>query len=66
MNVRAATDEIAGKRALSAEQLSQAIQNIPDYSKLDSTGFTRDLWKAFKKDIGNIWRKHTASSLTPR
>jgi hypothetical protein len=43
-------------RVLSAERLSQAIQNIPDYSQLDTSGFVQDVWKSFKGDVANIFR----------
>jgi hypothetical protein len=47
----------SAKEALTAERLSYAIRNIPDYSRLDGSGFLRDVWKSFAEDVTEIWKR---------
>ncbi len=52
------------ERRTRADRISQAIRNLPDYTKVDDTGFYRDLWDAFKDDTKRIWRGRKAHTKT--
>jgi hypothetical protein len=44
-------------RKKSSERISQAIRDLPDYTKVDDSGFLRDMVVAFKDDTKKIWRE---------
>ncbi len=46
---------VATERNLREQRISRAIQNLPDYTQLDSRGFVRDVWASFKVDMRTIW-----------
>jgi hypothetical protein len=54
------------EKALTAERISQAIRDLPDYTKIDDTGFSRDLWHAFRDDAKRIWRQRHAPKGDPQ
>lgn len=62
-----AQSSLSEERRVRAERISQAIRDLPDYTKVDDTGFLRDLWDAFTDDTRRIWRERkTAASSKPR
>jgi hypothetical protein len=52
----------ASPRNLTAERISLAIENIPDYSVVDGSGFVRDVWNSFKEDVAEVFRKRSNGS----
>jgi hypothetical protein len=51
---------------LSAERLTRAIQNVPDRSRIDSSGFVREAFKSFKEEVKEILSRPLTTSAKKR
>jgi len=50
-------DSCAEERNIRTRRVAEGIRDLPDYTKIDDSGFFRDLWDALKDETGKIWRK---------
>lgn len=42
----------------SSDEVTRLVENEPDYTQVDISGFTKDAWNGLKQDMRELWQKN--------